>query len=391
MAKENNEFKNRIANYIKTIDEYKQKNDNFEYKFGEYGKKMDYLELNNNELLSELKKKNRDIEKLKNKINNLNNDISLSKNINDKISEGVFDNDIKNSISINDKLSNIFIEQNLDFNKRNKNNNKYKKQGDTSLEYNKDDYIWQTENKRNIKNNKMISPKNYDLIISYSINNYLKWYLFKKKSKESDSNNSIVKNIYKNEYNNYFWVSCDEIENIEEFKKNSEYKSINYKKLIKSKSDNGLIGLSFIKKDEKDISNFLDDYGFEDILNDFGDNAFNKNSSKYNIYNIQNNNNKIYFNTHNKYYPNNINNYSKSSNGNIYKKDNIKNNKNNNLRQTIDILLSQINPTTNFMNTFSSILKQLGCFDDDIFNLIENYNNKDNKSSINEEKKIYKY
>ena len=372
ITKENNELKNRILNYIKTIDDYKQKNDNFQYRFDEYERKINSLSYDNNKILNELENKNINIIDLKNKINNIKS---------------------KNTIT----------------NKKEK-NNEYKISSEIILQYiNYKNYICQTETKNNKHNNALINPNNYYLIISYSLNN-LKWYLFKKKIKINDNNdiNKSLDNIFQNnDYSKYIWVSSDNIDNINEFKYSKDYKSIKNssnkkdneknnnssintnnkqtKKLIKSNTENGLIGLSFINQDEKEVSNFLDDYCFEDILNDLGDNGFYKNAKNYNIYNIQNNNNKIYFNTPKKYYPNNINNYSKNSNGNIiYKKGNIKKyQKNINLKQTIDILLNQINPNSNFRNTFSSILKQLGCNDDDIFKLIENYNI-DDKTSFKE-------
>jgi hypothetical protein len=138
------------------------------------------------------------------------------------------------------------------------------------------------------------------------------------------------------------------------------------KKLLKSNTENGLIGLSFINKDEKEGSNFLDDNCFEDILKDLGDTE--NNTNNYNIYNIHNNNNKIYFNTPKRYYPNNINNYFKNN------KDSYKKNKKSNLKETIDVLLTQISPNSKAIRAFKSILSELGCFDDEILSLFGNYN-----------------
>ena len=229
-------------------------------------------------------------------------------------------------------------------------NDNYKSFNNISLknpekDYNK--YIWVTED--NIKNiNEFNYCSNYKLI-------------------KNSSNKNIKDNNLTNKNNNIY-----KIFNNEEKLSNKEY-NIPNRKLTKSKTDNGLIGLSFINQDEKETSNFLDDYCFEDILNDLGDSEYNKNTKNYNIYNIHNNNNKIYFNTPKKYYPNNINNYSKNNSGNIiYKKENIKSSQKKKLKDTIDVLMTQIIPTSNIVDTLTSILKQLGCSDDEIFKLIEN-------------------
>ncbi len=63
----------------------------------------------------------------------------------------------------------------------------------------------------------------------------------------------------------------------------------------------------------------------------------------------------------------------------------MKKNKKNNLKENIDTLLTQITPTSNAINSLTSILKQLGCLDNDIYKLIGNYNNKncnDNKNKL---------
>ena len=422
LTKENNEIKNRIINYIKTIDEYKQKNDSYKYKLEELENKINSLSNNNYELANELENKNKNIIELNNKFNDIKNNNNIIDNKYIKNREKLLENKNIDNFCIIPKENNINKNKK---NKKNKKNNKYKDDLEISLENkNNKNYVCQTEIKKNSKYNQLITPNNYNLIISYSINNDLKWYLFKSKSKNNDINNNTLDNIPQKEYNKYIWISSEDIDNIQDFINDSGYKSINNtpiksikkekntsnininnniiklinsqgnisnkdskkqnKKLIKSNTENGLIGISIIDKDEKEVSNFLEDYCFEDILNDLGDNDYyNRNAKNYNIYNIQNNNNKIYFNTPKKYYPNNINNYNRSNNGNIiYKKESIKKVQKNNLKQTIGILLNQINPNSSFMNTFSSILKQLGCSDDDIFKLIENYNstNKDSCS-----------
>ena len=417
LNKENNELKNRINNYIKNIDEYKQINENYKNKFEEFEQKIEFLTKSNNDLMLDLEYKNQNIMDLNSEINNLN---YLKYNYEEIKNEyPLTENNIQNSENTNDNIHNKIQKITNEIN-----NNKYQKISEINLEYinnmNKN-YICLTEIKSCSKNNRIISPDNYNLIKSFSINSNLKWFLFKKKTKINDNNNSF-NNISNNKYNNYIWVANDSIKNINEFAspnnisksiKNNSSKSArkeqnvlninnNFiklrnnqenlsdnkrsKKLIKSNTDTGFIGLSFINQDERETSNFLDDYCFEEILNDLGENEFKNNTKNYNIYNIHNNNNKIYFNTPKKYYPNNINNYSKSNTGNIiYKKENIKKYKKNNLKDTIDTLLTQITPTSNAMNTLTSILKQLGCLDDDIFKLIGNYNNT-NKNDIDNKK-----
>ena len=399
LTQENNELKNRIINFIKNIDDYKQQNDNFQLKIEEYKKEIMSLYKSNGDLLINLESKNIEINELSNKISILNNDKNyLKNNQSDKTNENIRE---KNNDDLNEEIEKKANKFDI---------NKFKLTQEIFLEYNKrPNYICQTEIKQCKKNKKIIAPKDYNFIKAFIINNNLKWYLFKKKSKIKDNNSSLDAKS-QDEYKRYIWISNNSIDNIKDFKiisnnksapnsanktdkntlsiNNNFVKLINKqgnltnkesnkqsKKLIKSNTDNGFIGLSFINQDEKETSNFLDDYGFEDILNDLGDTEFNKNTKNYNIYNIHNNNNKIYFNTPKKYYPNNINNYSKNNNTNmIYKKESVKKFQKNKLIKTIDVLLNQIQPNSKIMNTFSSILKQLGCLDEDIFELIDNYN-----------------
>ena len=388
LCKENEGLKNRINIYIKNIDEYKQINDNYQLKIEEFKQKIENLEKKNNDLIKDLDYKKRNII-------DLNKDNNYLKNKYEEIKKDYYSNESNND-NIKEKINN-----NL------KTDKNYQKKNEIKIEYIYiPNYVCKTEVKKYSKSNRIISPDNYNLIKSYSINNNLKWYLFKKKTKSNENDSSISDN----KYDDYIWIPNDNIQNILEFtpikeskspKNNScktSYKENNLlslnnnylklinnqgsfsdnrlnKKLIKSNIDNGFIGLSFINKDEKEISNFLDDYCFEDILNDLGDNEYNANTKNYNIYNIHNNNNKIYFNTPKKYYPNNINNYTKNVTGNIIcKKENIKKIKKNNLKETIDTLLTQITPTSNAINSLTSILKQLGCLDNEIYKLIGNHN-----------------
>jgi len=368
LIKENNELKSKISNYILNIDEYKQLNNNFQLIEIELKEKIKSFIIENDDLITELENKNKIIEILnKNKSSN-------------NIINNYFDNQKdKEYIS---------------------NRDNYKITKEVILNYLfKNDFI-NKENEKNNNNKNSITSKNYDLVKIYSINKNLKWYLFRNKRNDLKENNLS---------DQYKWISNDNIKNINinEFLNNSNKsiknslnksfqnekdianvnnnfnnllnkkgiisdKEINEgKKLLKSNTENGLIGLSFINKDEKEASNFLDDHCFEDILKDLGDNE--NNANNYNIYNIHNNNNKIYFNTPKRYYPNNINNYFKNN------KDSYKKNKKSNLKETIDVLLTQITPNSKAIRAFKSILSELGCFDDEILNLIGNYNEKNKK------------
>lgn len=352
LLKENNELKNKISNYILNIDEYKQLNNNYQLIEKELKEKIKSFEIENDDLIKELENKNKIIE-------------ILNKN---KSSNNIINNNPQNNAYINNRENNqITKEVNIN-------------------------YLYKHKN--------AIISKNYDLIKIYSINKNLKWYLFSNKRNDLSENNNS---------DQYIWIPNDKIKNINinEFL-NTSYKSIknslnksfqkekdnanvknNFnnllnekgiisdkeinegKKLLKSNTENGLIGLSFINKDEREISNFLDDHCFEDILKDLGDTE--NNTNNYSIYNIHNNNNKIYFNTPKRYYPNNINNYFKNN------KDSYKNIKKSNLKETIDVLLTQITPNSKAIKAFKSILNEYGCFDDEIFNLIGNYNEKNKK------------
>ena len=355
LLKENNELKSKISNYILNIDEYKQLNNNYQLIEKELKEKIKSFKNENDELIIELENKNNIIE-------------ILNKN---KSSNNIINNYIDN-------------QQNRSY-ISNKGNYQITKEAIIN-------YLYKQKN--------AITSKNYDLIKIYTINKNLKWYLFRNKSNDLSENNNS---------DQYTWIPNNKIKNINinEFLntsnrsiKNSLNKSFqnekdianannNFnnllnkkgiisnkennegKKLLKSNTENGLIGLSFINKDERESSNFLDDHCFEDILKDLGDTE--NNANNYNIYNIHNNNNKIYFNTPKRYYPNNINNYFKNN------KDNYKNNKKSNLKETIDVLLTQITPNSKAIRAFKSILNELGCFDDEIFNLIGNYNEKNKK------------
>ena len=368
IIKENNELKSKISNYILNIDEYKQLNNNFQLIEKELKEKIKSLKIKNDELITELEKKNNSIQILnRNKSSN-------------NIIDNYFDNQQNKAYISNRENYQIAKEVIINY--------LYKK-----------DFI-NKEIGKNIKHKNAITSKNYDLVKIYSINKNLKWYLFRNKGNDLNQNNHN---------DQYIWISNDNIKNINinEFLNNSNKsiknslnksfqnekdianvnnnfnnllnkkgiisnKEINEsKKLLKSNTENGLISLSFINKDEKEASNFIDDHCFEDILKDLGDTE--NNTNNYNIYNIHNNNNKIYFNTPKRYYPNNINNYFKNN------KDSYKKNKKSNLKETIDVLLTQITPNSKAIRAFKSILSELGCFDDEILNLIGNYNEKNKK------------
>ena len=128
--------------------------------------------------------------------------------------------------------------------------------------------------------------------------------------------------------------------------------------VIKYKNErNDDVGLSFIDNDLEG-SKFLDDKGFEDIFSNLD---IKKEIDKKNDLNLTNKTKKI---------NNSINNESeKIGENNKLREINI----NNRLKESINLLMNQVNMDQNARSTFSSILMQLGCSDDDIYRIMGNY------------------
>ena len=135
------------------------------------------------------------------------------------------------------------------------------------------------------------------------------------------------------------------IEMIDKLKKENTNLNNIILKLKTVKNDD--IGLSFIDNDDLEGSKFLDDKCFEDILSSMDK----KKEEKKEI--NQNNNSKD--------------------------KSNIQNNKgkenifNEHLKDSINLLMSQVPMNQNAKSTLSSILIQIGCSDEDIYKLMGNY------------------
>ena len=211
-----------------------------------------------------------------------------------------------------------------------------------------------------------ISPDNYSIVKVYQLNNKLKWILFRKNKKINEmkyiryslGNNS--KDQYDYTYNDYIWKPYRTDNDFNEFgdislfiEKEKEYNNIiiklnqknkaqeNYIEKLKIenyslnniiskykseiKEDKNLIGVSFIE-DDPESSKFIDDKLCEDILKGLDKNKENM-KNKTSCYNI-------------------------------------------NLKNSIDMLMTKVIPSENVRSLISSILRQLGCSDEDIYRLI---------------------
>lgn len=258
-----------------------------------------------------------------------------------------------------------------------------------------------------------VTPDNYSIIKCFQLNNKLKWYLFKKKEKEKhidskkyslisnfrkhsftrDTTNSNIETsvTFNDNYNDFIWLPYKSTKDFIEFgdisfvKESSfnnsekgeditEYKSIikklekkiidkekefnkidkicgklmqenkNFKnsveklikenidlnnQIIKYKTDNNFVGVSLIE-DDPESSKFIDDKCCEDILM-----GLNKDKDK-----------------------------DKDKKNSCYS---------NNLKSCIDMLMTKVVPSENIRSLLASILRQLGCSDQDIFRLLGNY------------------
>jgi hypothetical protein len=262
-----------------------------------------------------------------------------------------------------------------------------------------------------------LTPENYSFVKYYQLNNKLKWCLFKKNNNNKIKNRQSLKpqrnsqarkcsfgselsnnniNLEFADFSDFIWlpyktskdfkefgdifsisefsdINQESIENNNEYKriiKNLEnklnekekecnkldnivtklmYENRNYKnnveKLIREncdlnnlmskykndlKNDKNFIGVSFID-DDPESSKFIDDKCCEDILIGLDK--------------------------------------EKDTNNKIKKKSCY----NNNLKSCIDMLMSKVIPSENIRSLLASILRQLGCSDEDIFKLIGNY------------------
>ena len=427
----NNELddKNKIINNInekieeknEIIEEYKNKyenelnkNNKLETKIKEYNNLKEKEEEEN---INEYENKKRKIPIGRNRINN--NEIEniekkfrylyrTMENFNSKSKHNEKSNN--NSTISNDRNN---IKENYDSNIVRKN---------TYTNLNNLDKNNEINNKED-KNEKInVSPDNYSFVKCYNLNNKLKWCLFKKKEKLKKHKSLIfqsqnkshfrkysfgkesttitnITNTSKNyeaepiDYNDYIWLPYKTNKDFIEFgdisslnessfsisekgEEISKYKSIikklenkimekeneynkmdkfcfklmqenknfknNTEKLIKEnidlnneilkyksdiKKDNNFIGVSFIDEDPES-SKFIDDKCCEDILN--GLNKEKDKDKKINCYT-------------------------------------------NNLKNCIDMLMTKVVPSENVRSLLASILRQLGCTDQDIFKLLGNY------------------
>ena len=232
---------------------------------------------------------------------------------------------------------------------------------DYNMSFSYSDFIWVPEtNVTNLKKYKNIPLSNsfekQKIInkLEYTIG-ALEKKLMKKENDYKILNINFSKLLYRNKNNN----SEKLLDTIDKLK--TENKLLN-NKLLKYTSDYNFLGLSFIEGDE-DI-NFMDDKCFEEILDELeggsnGAKKFNNNNK------IKDNNEKIFYSSASKFYPNP---YKQLSNLN----NNIDSSFFHNLKNSINILLTQIEPSQSARKTLASILKQLGSTEDEINRKIGN-------------------
>ncbi len=341
-------FENQILNLSNKINEYEKTKKNTETKLKEIHNKYEEEISNKNTILNdELKIKTQKIKTLEETIKETteliaNKDkeiLSLQKKLNDYENKTTKGDNIICSADDSKKIP--------DDNDENRKNNNF------------------------IDNNK-INPDNYSIVKIYQYNNKLRWILFKKNKsmaelKNIKSNKSNLGNSNNNDksdynYNDFIWMAYKEEKDFSEFgdlslfiekekdydniimklnQKNKSYenkieklKNENYNLnniILKYKSevkeDKNLIGVSFIEEDPES-SKFIDDKCCEDILTGLDKNKeHNKNDIKDSYYNI-------------------------------------------NLKNSIDLLMTKVIPTENVRSLICSILRQLGCSDEDILKLV---------------------
>ena len=341
-------FENQILNLSNKINEYEKTKKNTETKLKEIHNKYEEEISNKNTILNdELKIKTQKIKTLEETIKETteliaNKDkeiLSLQKKLNDYENKTTKGDNIICSADDSKKIP--------DDNDENRKNNNF------------------------IDNNK-INPNNYSIVKIYQYNNKLRWILFKKNKsmaelKNIKSNKSNLGNSNNNDksdynYNDFIWMAYKEEKEFSEFgdfslfiEKEKDYDNIivklnqknkvyeNYIEKLKNenynlnniilkhkselKEDINVIGVSFIEED-LESSKFIDDKCCEDILTGLDKN--------------------------------------KENTKNIIKDSNY----NSNLKNSIDMLMTKVIPSENVGSLISSILKQLGCSDEDIAKLL---------------------
>lgn len=301
-------------------------------------------------------------------INNINNNF---KNIN---------KDLKDELKIkNEKINEL---QDI-INKKIKNNDN---QLVNNINNNKLESIYNNDEQNNLNNNiddcvkKNINPENFSVIKVYQMTNKLKWILLKKNIKHvinynnnfyenklsqnienkqttTINNNSkmINKEIDAYNYNDFIWLPYKEEKDLSKFgdislfiEKEKDYDNIilrlnqkikiyeneidklkienyNLNSIIKHRiEEKNFVGISFIEEDPES-SRFIDDKGCEDILT-----VLDKNK-KGSIYNIK-------------------------------------------LKNNIDLFMKNISMSDKDLSLFSTIIKQMGCSDEDIIKLLGDKN-----------------
>ena len=341
-------FENQILNLSNKINEYEKTKKNTETKLKEIHNKYEEEISNKNSILNdELKIKTEKIKTLEETI---------------KETTELIANKDKEILSLQKKLNDY--------------ENKTTK-GDNNIFSADDSKKIPDDNDENRKNNNFIdnskiNPDNYSIVKIYQYNNKLRWILFKKNKsmaelKNIKSNKSNLGNSNNNDksdynYNDFIWMAYKEEKDFSEFgdfslfiEKEKDYDNIivklnqknkayeNYIEKLKNenynlnniilkhkselKEDINVIGVSFIEED-LESSKFIDDKCCEDILTGL-------------VKNKENTKNII-----------------KDSNYNI------------NLKNSIDMLMTKVMPSENVGSLISSILKQLGCSDEDIAKLV---------------------
>ena len=359
---------NEENNKIKKLFEKYKNEEKIKRKFFE--DQIFILSNKNNENEKIKKNDSNKIKEMKNKMEEINNINNNFKNIN---------KDLKDKLKIKDEKINEL--QDI-INKKIKDNNK---QLINNINNNKLEYIYNNGEQNSLNNNlddyvkKNINPENFSIIKVYQMTNKLKWILLKKnikhvinynnfyenklsqnidnKQARTINNNSkiINKEIDVYNYNDFIWLPYKEEKYFSEFgdislfiEKEKDYDNIiirlnqkikiyeneidklkienyNLNSIMKHKAEEkNLLGISFIEEDPES-SRFIDDKGCEDILTGLDRNK------KGGIYNIK-------------------------------------------LKNNIDLFMKNISFSDKDLSLFSTIIKQMGCSDEDIIKLLGDKN-----------------
>ena len=359
---------NEENNKIKKLFEKYKNEEKIKRKFFE--DQIFILSNKNNENEKIKKNDSNKIKEMKNKMEEINNINNNFKNIN---------KDLKDKLKIKDEKINEL--QDI-INKKIKDNNK---QLINNINNNKLEYIYNNGEQNSLNNNlddyvkKNINPENFSIIKVYQMTNKLKWILLKKnikhvinynnfyenklsqnidnKQARTINNNSkiINKEIDVYNYNDFIWLPYKEEKDLSEFgdislfiEKEKDYDNIiirlnkkikiyeneidklkienyNLNSIIKHKNEEkNFVGISFIEEDPES-SRFIDDKGCEDILTGLDRNK------KGGIYNIK-------------------------------------------LKNNIDLFMKNISLSDKDLSLFCTIIKQMGCSDEDIIKLLGDKN-----------------